>query len=634
MKKIDKNEKDKFKEDLIADVKADFENRRKARVENERQWELNMNFISGNQYCGINARGDLEDTDRDFFWQEREVFNHVAPVIESRLARFSRVSPLFSVRPKTDDDKDVNGAAIAEKLLASAFEKYDLDETVKKVTVWSETCGTGFYKIVWDNRGGNAVGEADGETVFEGDVKIIPVSPFEIFPDSLFSEELEDCFSIIHARALPVREIKEKYGVAVAGENLDVFGLFKSDSAKSGAKTTIENAAIVIEKYEKPSAEFPFGRLITVAGDELLYYGELPYKNGKNGARTFPFVKQVCLKAAGRFFGASITERLIPVQRAFNAVKNRKHEFLNRLSMGVMKVEDGSLDVDDLESEGLPPGKVLVYRQGSSAPEMMGGLSMPSDFNEEEEKLLNEFVTISGVAEVSSSMSNANVASGTALEILVEQDNERLIVSAETIRKCYLEIARQVIRLYAQFAAGVRMIKIRDSFNKTRITYVDKSAVNSDDVYLENENELLYSHSQKKEMIFKLYQSGLLTDETGDLRPATKEKVLSLLGYKDLDYQKGVSEMQSEKAQKENERIRKREVHAEEVDDDEIHLDEHTRYILSEYDELNEEEKQRLFAHLKEHKDRIKRENAAAKNNAAGLKIIKILKEKIDNGRT
>ena len=621
MKKIDKNEKDKFKEDLIADVKADFENRRKARVENERQWELNMNFISGNQYCGINARGDLEDTDRDFFWQEREVFNHVAPVIESRLARFSRVSPLFSVRPKTDDDKDVNGAAIAEKLLASAFEKYDLDETVKKVTVWSETCGTGFYKIVWDNRGGNAVGEADGETVFEGDVKIIPVSPFEIFPDSLFSEELDDCFSIIHARALPVREIKEKYGVAVAGENLDVFGLFKSDSAKSGAKTTIENAAIVIEKYEKPSAEFPSGRLITVAGDELLYYGELPYKNGKNGARTFPFVKQVCLKAAGRFFGASITERLIPVQRAFNAVKNRKHEFLNRLSMGVMKVEDGSLDVDDLESEGLPPGKVLVYRQGSSAPEMMSGLSMPSDFNEEEEKLLNEFVTISGVAEVSSSMSNANVASGTALEILVEQDNERLIVSAETIRKCYLEIARQVIRLYAQFAAGVRMIKIRDSFNKTRITYVDKSAVNSDDVYLENENELLYSHSQKKEMIFKLYQSGLLTDETGDLRPATKEKVLSLLGYKDLDYQKGVSEMQSEKAQKENERIRKREVHAEEVDDDEIHLDEHTRYILSEYDELNEEEKQRLFAHLKEHKDRIKRENAAEKNNAAGLKL-------------
>jgi hypothetical protein len=33
-----------------------------------------------------------------------------------------------------------------------------------------------------------------------------------------------------------------------------------------------------------------------------------------------------------------------------------------------MLVEDGSVDVDDLCEEGLAPGKVLVYRQGSNAP--------------------------------------------------------------------------------------------------------------------------------------------------------------------------------------------------------------------------------------------------------------------------
>lgn len=531
-----KKESEKFINDLIADTKADFEHRRKERAVLERQWELDMNFIFGNQYCGITARGELADEGKEFFWQNRETFNHIAPLIESRVARFSRVSPLFSVRPKTDDDKDVNAASFAEKLLSSAFEKYDLDGVVKKVTVWSESCGTGFYKVLWDNKGGNAVGVSDGETVYEGDVNVVPVSPFEIFPDSLYNEEIEDCFSVIHARAVPVREIREKYGADVAGENVQAFGRYNgaTDAAESG--NVYYDRAIVIEKYEKPSSEFPCGRLITVAGDKLLYYGELPYKNGKNGERTFPFVKQICIKNAGCFFGASIAERLIPVQRAFNAVKNRKHEFLNRLSMGIMKVEDGSLDVDDLATEGLQPGKILVYRQGSSAPEMLGGISMPSDFNEEEAKLLNEFVSISGVSEVSSSMANAGVTSGTALEILVEQDNERLIVPAENIRKCYLEIAKHAIRLYAQFSAGVRAVKVRDSFNKTKVVYADKSAVNTDEVYLENENELLYSHSQKKEMIFKLYQSGLLTDESGRLRPATKEKVLSLLGYKDLDY--------------------------------------------------------------------------------------------------
>lgn len=605
MKGKNKEDKEKFIEDLVSEVKEDFEKRRAARLEKERQWELNMSFVSGNQYCGLTVDGEIESADKEYFWQNREVFNHIAPIIESRLARFSRIAPVFSVRPKTDDDSDVNAAALAEKLIGSAFEKYNLDETVKKVTVWSEICGTAFYKIVWDNNGGNVIGEVDGKPVYEGDISILPVSPFEIFPDSLYNEETEDCFSIIHARALTAREIRERYGVIVKGENIEVFGSSPLGSNGKAKKGVLSDAAIVIEKYEKPSGEFPNGRLITIAEDKLLYYGELPYINGKNRTRTFPFVKQVCLESAGSFFGASITERLIPVQRAFNAVKNRKHEFLNRLTTGIMKVEDGSLDVDDLETEGLPPGKVLVYRQGSSAPEMIGGLSMPSDFGEEEERLLNEFVSISGVAEVSSSMSNANVASGTALEILIEQDNERLIVSAETIRKCYLEIARQTIRLYAQFSVGLRMIKIRDSFNKTRVLYADKSTVNSDDVYLENENELLYSHGQKKEMIFKLYNSGLLTDDSGKLRPATKEKVLSLLGYKDLDYQKGVSEMQSEKAQKENAKIRKIGLSTEEVDDDVIHIDEHTRYILSEYDELDENEKTRLFGHLKEHKERL-----------------------------
>ena len=43
-----------------------------------------------------------------------------------------------------------------------------------------------------------------------------------------------------------------------------------------------------------------------------------------------------------------------------------------------------------------------------------------------------------------------------------------------------------------------------------------------------------------------------------------------------------------------------------EIDDDRIHIDEHIRYILSEYDELTAEEKQRLFAHVKSHKERIK----------------------------
>ncbi len=603
---VEKEEEIRIKK-LVSEIEKDFENRQKERLSLERQWELNINFLSGNQYCDLNSRGELMDENKCYYWQNHGVYNHIAPIIESRLARFSRVMPTVSVRPNTDDDKDVSAANGAEKLIEEAFKNSDLEGVVRKVNTWAETCGTGFYKVVWDNQGGARVGEVDGENVYEGQAKILPVSPFEIFPDSLYNEAIKDCNSIIHARAMRVSDIREKYGVIVKGEEIDVFSLVGVNNEKLSkkVKSSLSDSALVIERYEKPCIDFPNGRLITVAGGKLLYSGELPYINGENQTRSFPFVKQESLVKAGCFFGFSIIERLIPVQRAFNAVKNRKHEFLNRISMGVMTVEDGSVDVDDLAEDGLSPGKVLVYRQGAKAPELMADMTMPNDFNEEENKLINEFVIVSGVSDVSSSSSNARLSSGSALEILVEQDNSRLVMTAEIIRRAFLEIARQTVRLYAQFMAGVKAVKYTDAQNQTKVLYAGRDSFNCDEVYLESENELLYSNSQKKDMIFRLFNSGLLTDDEGRLRPATKEKVLSLLGYKDLDYQKGLSRLQEERATKENELIRKGEKAIEEIDDDKIHVDEHTRYVLSEDSSLTEEQKKRFYAHVRAHKERI-----------------------------
>lgn len=600
--------REKFEEELVAEVEQDFKKRREERLLLERQWELNMNYLGGNQYCGIDGRGELYDDGVTYFWQNREVYNHIAPLIESRVAKFSRIAPTVSVRPLSDDDSDVTGASSGEKLLEETFKKQDVYQTVNKVTNWSETCGTGFYKIVWDNYGGNKLGELNGKDVYEGEARVLPVSPFEIFPDSIYNENLNDCLSLIHAKAVPASEVKEKYGVEVKGKSVGVFNLDRQGFSKANQNVCMgqmDDAVIVIERYERPSSEYPNGRLVTVAEGKLLYYGELPYLNGVNKARTYPFVKQDSIAVAGRFFGMSIIERLIPVQRAFNAVKNRKHEFLNRLSMGIMKVEDGSIDVDDLAEEGLSPGKVLVYRQGYKSPEMLEDITMPADFNEEENKLLNEFVIISGVSDVASSRSTATVQSGTALEILVEQDNERLISTAEAIRKSYLEIARQIIRLFSQFLSGIKALTYRDSYSKVKTLYIDCSSVNSDDVYLENENELLYTERQKKEVLMGIYNSGLLTDENGKIRQSTKEKVLSLLGYKDLDYRKGISRLHEEKAQSENVDLEKTERSVEEIDDDDIHVEVHTRYMLSEYSKLSEEQKQRFFIHLKAHKERI-----------------------------
>ena len=62
-----KEQQNQFQEQLVADVKADFEKRRQAKLSIEQAWRLNMNFMVGNQFSEINAKGDIDETCKQFY---------------------------------------------------------------------------------------------------------------------------------------------------------------------------------------------------------------------------------------------------------------------------------------------------------------------------------------------------------------------------------------------------------------------------------------------------------------------------------------------------------------------------------------------------------------------------------------
>ena len=97
----------RFAEDVVADVKQDFQNRQNFRRPYELAWQLNMNFVMGNQYCAISPRGAIEQEEKYYFWQEKQVYNHIAPIVETRLARLNRVRPKPVARPFSNSDKDI-----------------------------------------------------------------------------------------------------------------------------------------------------------------------------------------------------------------------------------------------------------------------------------------------------------------------------------------------------------------------------------------------------------------------------------------------------------------------------------------------------------------------------------------------
>ena len=204
---------------LVEEIVKDFEERREARRSIENGWVLNMNFVSGNQYCDVSPFGEIVEEEKRFYWQTRRVFNHIAPLVDARVAKLLKRKPNLKVRAFSDEDGDVKSAKLASGILRYVKDRIGLEEILTRGTVWSETCGTVFYKTLWNDKGGRQVGvDEQNAPVYEGEVELTVAPPFEIFPDRLDAESLDDIGSLIHAQAVSVGYVLEKFGVTLKAE--------------------------------------------------------------------------------------------------------------------------------------------------------------------------------------------------------------------------------------------------------------------------------------------------------------------------------------------------------------------------------------------------------------------------------
>lgn len=586
-------QKETADERLAEEVTNDFLRRQEERRLTERGWQLNLNFVRGNQYCDINSKGEIFEEDKKYYWQSRRVFNHVAATVDLRCSKLGRIRPALIVTAASNEESDRQSAILASAILSSVSEGADLDGIISDATVWSETCGTAFYKVIWDGNAGAAVGaDTNGRRLRQGEANISVVSPFEIYPYSLSVENVDEQPSIIHAKAVPVQDIYSAYGVKLEGRDIEDM---------SGVRHGCE---LVIERYERPFEGAPNGRLTVVAGGALLYDGALPYINCDGGERGYPFIKQISMPRAGCFFGGSVVDRLIPLQRAYNAVKNRKHEFLNRISMGTVAVEDGSVDTDELIEDGLTPGKILIYRQGAKPPEMLTLGSVPAEFSEEEQNLLREFAKVSGTGELTENADGyAGITSATGIQLVLEQDEIRMEFAYQQIKRALKGIGRHVLRLYRQFATDVRLLKAAGENRTLSVHYFKGSDISSDDVSLEADNEANLSPAQRRTLVYEMLDRGLFSDGEGKLTPSAKNKVLQLLGY-NVSGERDLAELNRVRAGEENLEMRAGYAEVKDYDDHAVHIAEHTAYLLGEKPSVETERK--ICAHIDIHRQKSK----------------------------
>lgn len=590
-------------QELAGEILREYERRREERRSIELGWRLNQNFLMGNQYCDIiHETGELIESSAGAEWEMRSVYNMIAPIVETRLAKLGRVRPGPTVRPLTEDAADISNAKLATRLLKASFDAQEMAVKQQTAAQWAEICGSVFYKAVWNPRGGNLMGFIDGEPVYEGDLHTAVVPAYEIFPDCCYREGVENQESIIHAKVYGVKEIETLWGVQLPGRTMDIFG---SDAMQltggyhpqfmTGRGEKMEDAELVIEYYERPGAQFPKGRHVIVAGGCVVHAGEMPFINGGSGKRCYPLVQQFCLTAAGNFFGCSVIERLIPLQRDYNAINNRINEYAARMTAGNLLTEQGSLVNEELLDTGIAPGTVIEYRAGATPPGWMSVKEIPTTLLTRLADMRKQFIDISGVSEMArASTTTGSISSGVALEILKEQDDTRLSLTAEHIRSAIRLLAQQWLRLFRQFAVGTRLTRAAgEDMAEAAVLMWKREQLTSDDVTVDTDDDLNNTPAQRRQLTLELMRAGLFNDpETQRMTRESRAKLMEIFRLGSWEELTGTDELHRSRAQKEQSELMRGvlpEMQA--LDDHGLHLAEHTRFALSaEYRRLEKEQ--------------------------------------------
>lgn len=621
-----------FDEDYAEFVNKEYTTRQAERRSYELVWRLNQEFVDGNQYLDVNPiTNTIEEIPKINWYSEREVFNQIATIVETRISKMSRKKPSLRTRPASSDDVDRSSAKVTSMLLGSTWHDQLMDEQYEDFISWLELTGTAFIKTVWNKNKGRIVISADqiqqltgqqqptnddaiddesakGLTdappvtdIREGDIETIVVPPHEIFPDSSYRRGLRDCRSVIHAKAYHVQEIAEIWGVEVDAEEVDLLTLQRMSSSMGGlgygyggirtVAKPVKNHAIVREYYERPSMKYPQGRFIVTTAKRTLYAGPLPYKLGDNGEVDFPFVRCVSIDRPGCFWGKSIIERCIPVQRRYNAFRNRKAEYLNMVAIGQWYAPIGSLD-EGVELNNAP-GSIIWYRPGvnGAKPEPVMWPSLPNSFEMEENTLMREFTAISGVSELSRmAQAPAGVKSGVALSAAAEQDDTRLATSVSRAANTMVDMGTKWIRLYRQFVQEPRLLRFIGANREADVREWERSDLRSDDVFIENMAALAETPSQRRQMVFDLLNAGMfMRPEMSTIDEDGKQKVFEMLefGHWESGWEDDRFLHKSRARRENNDIMQGTPVLVQDFDDHMLHVQAHNRMRMqAEWDEL------------------------------------------------
>lgn len=486
-------------------------------------WERNQLYLDGKQwlvYDGATATGGLWrrlEVSRANEFIPRPTTNYLFDVYQTLKSYLIKTKPRSSIYPNTELYQDKLAAKIGELCLEANWARLKEQANFEYAASCLVTYGTVFKKDYWDTTelvmakvpkmtqqpkmdpmtgqmvGMEEVQEKDpvsGEPLFEemplGDVNTDIVEPFRIAIDPL-ANDLHKIRWIMEYSIQPLSWIKEVYskdptinpgytGLADTVEeetnlsgSLKRFYQLKNSSgvkqnsigvvSNSGNDDHTANSAVVKEYYERPSKQYPNGRMVVVANGVCLYAGDSPYVGPELGD-WHPYSECRWEIVPGRFWGKSPLDNASEIQKQINAIDSVI--VLNRKTMAIpQKLIPTSSGISHGGWTGRPGQEIFFRDTGGNPPSIIPAAGVDSTVFQERAQRVEDMKTITGAIDILKGDRPEGITAASAIEMLYEVGMGKLFPILDRWKAFVESSQKKQLRIISKFYKEPRESFIR-----------------------------------------------------------------------------------------------------------------------------------------------------------------------------
>ena len=537
----------------------------------ERQWIMNLAFISGNQYTAFNVAAHVLHKIAASPNKVRAVDNIILPKWIREVTNLIKARPRITVVPNSTQEEDIAAAKMAAKAAEWYYTNKLLKKKIRKLAIWIYSTGNAFLDDLWDPKGGRmGVNKRSGELEYEGDVDGSVWSPMEIVVPCRFgTDDIHKLPWIAKYKRKDLDWIAANYkrGDLVKAQQLssNYISLESMLAGIVGAPGVNKaDSAYVVNLYIQPCKEFKRGAFFAASNGIVFEKRDYPFGE-------YPIEHFKDIEYPGVFWGEAKTTHAIGLQRSWNDEVSSIQEFNKRVGKPKLRSPMGSnmaVIPDDNHGEVIEYKPVLGHK-----PDYMTIQGLSPSVKENMERITFSLENLFSQHEVSRGTNRSDIRSGEMVDLLLEQDAHGAIPSFAVFEESLQSHLTRILQRMQVGYTAERTIKLGNTDDDLEvISFKGADLRQNSDVRIVKESSLPQSKAARKAEVERQFEKGMLGNPQDS---KTRRKALRMIDdsiVDDIYY----SEKQDEQlANYENrEMLLGREVIANDYDNHQIHIEE------------------------------------------------------------